>query len=425
MSEAAPQRSERGVVAFLAFVGILMAFGIDAALPAFDELRADFDLDERGLSPAITGTVYLVGMAAGQLFCGVLADRFGRRPVLLVGIAVYAVGGLVAALAPNLAVLLVARFVWGLGASAPTVLRMAIARDLFEGDRMARVVSTVSAVFLLGPIIVPFVGEGLLLLGSWRVVFAATLVLATVAFVWTVRFGETLAEEHRRPVRFGPTVEALGAVAREPASRWGILGLMFFSAAFFIWLGSAQPVLDEVYGRDAQFTVFFGLSGVGMAIALLLNKRLIDRFGTRVMVRRASSGFVVVTLVGTVLAVQADGLPSVWAWFAWACVANACNMVIGPMVSAIAMEPMADKAGAASSVLGIAQMGGGALLAAVVDARIDGSVTPMLVGALVYGTIGLVLVTLAARTRPPESGVPDDVERQVRRLRYVQTHRPG
>ena len=139
-------RSERAVIAYLAFIGILMAFGIDAALPAFEELRADFDLDDRGLSPAITGTVYLVGMAAGQLVCGVLADRFGRRPVLLVGIAIYAVGGLASALAPNLAVLLVARFVWGLGASAPTVLRMAIARDLFEGDRMARVVSTVAAV---------------------------------------------------------------------------------------------------------------------------------------------------------------------------------------------------------------------------------------------------------------------------------------
>lgn len=197
-------RSERSVVGFLAFIGILMAFGIDAALPAFDELKLAFELDERGLSPAITGTVYFVGMALGQLVCGVLADRFGRRPVLLGGIAIYSIGAFVAALAPNLEILLVARLVWGLGASAPTVLRSAIARDLFSGDQMARVISTFSAVFLLGPIFVPFIGEGILLIGSWRLVYSAALVLAVITGLWAARFGETLDPAHRRTLELAP-----------------------------------------------------------------------------------------------------------------------------------------------------------------------------------------------------------------------------
>ena len=396
-----PRRSERSVIAFLAFIGILMAFGIDAALPAFDGLRADFDLDAQGFSPAITGTVYLVGMAVGQVVCGVLADRFGRRPVLLAGVGVYAVGALVAALSPNLAVLLTARFVWGLGAAAPTVLRMAIARDLFDGDRMARVVSTVSAVFLLGPIITPIVGEGLLLIGSWRIVFTAALVLASVAAVWTVRFGETLADENRRTLEFRPFVEAFGAVVRTPATRWAILGLMFFSGSFFVWLGSAQPIVDEVYGRDSQFIVFFGLSGAGMAVALLTNNRLIDRFGTRRMVVRAATTFVVISVIGLAVALAGNGVPSVWLWFGWAVLANASNTVIGPMSSAIAMEPMGDKAGTASAVLGLAQVGGGAVLAAIVDAQIDRTVTPMIFGALVFGVIGLGCVLLAVRESGP------------------------
>ena len=128
-------------MAFLAFVSVLMAFGIDAALPAFDELSRDFGLDARGLSPAITGTPYFVGMAIGQLIFGVLADRFGRRPIMMVGLSVYALGALGAATANGLGMLLVGRFVWGIGAAAPAVLRMAIARDLYAGERMARVVS--------------------------------------------------------------------------------------------------------------------------------------------------------------------------------------------------------------------------------------------------------------------------------------------
>ena len=112
------------------------------------------------------------------------------------------------AVAPGLELLLVARFVWGLGASAPSVLRFAIARDLYDGDRMARVVATFTAVFLIGPIFVPFVGEAILVVGSWRTVFLVGVVLAAVAFVWTLRFGETMAVEHRRPIRFRPFAEA-------------------------------------------------------------------------------------------------------------------------------------------------------------------------------------------------------------------------
>lgn len=391
-------RSDARVITFLAFIGVLMAYGIDAALPAFDELRADFDLDDRGISPAIVGTPYFVGAAVGQLVFGVVADRFGRRPTLLTGFGIYGLAAVGAAVAGELWLLLVARFVWGVGAAAPSVLRFAIARDLFDGDRLARVISTFSAVFLLGPIFVPFVGEAIVAFGSWRTVFAIALPLSLVAIGWTVVFGETLAPEHRRPLRFTPIVDGFRAVVRTPVTRWVMVSQVFITGAFFIWLGSAQPVIDVVYDRDEQFTIFFGLSGAGMALALLANNRLIDRFGTRRMVRLASAGFVIVTVAGLVVAVIGDGRPPFALWFGWAVLANACAMVIGPMSASLALEPMADKAGTASALLGVAQFGVGALLAAVVDAQIGDSVTPMLVGALVYGSIslGAMLLALAA-----------------------------
>jgi DHA1 family bicyclomycin/chloramphenicol resistance-like MFS transporter len=391
------RRTDRSVIAFLAFIGILMAFGIDAALPAFDELRSDFDLDARGVSPAITGTLYFAGMAFGQLLCGVLADRFGRRNVLAGGLVLYGLGAVASAAAPSLELLLVARFVWGLGASAPSVLRFAIARDLYEGDRMARVVATFTAVFLIGPIFVPFVGEAILLVGSWRTVFLVGVALAVAAFVWTLRFGETMAVEHRRPIRFRPFVEAFSSVLRTPVTFWALVGSTLFTASFFVWLGSSQPILDEVYDRDSQFTVFFGLSGVGMAVALLLNNRLIDRFGTRSMLRSAALVHVVTTAAALIVVFAADGVPSVWLWFGWAVVTNAMTMVIGPMASALAMEPMADKAGMASAILGLSQLGIGSLLAAVIDARIGSTVTPMLVGGLVFGVTGFVALRRATR----------------------------
>ena len=376
-------------MAFLAFVSVLMAFGIDAALPAFDELSRDFGLDARGLSPAITGTPYFVGMAIGQLIFGVLADRFGRRPIMMVGLSVYALGALGAATANGLGMLLVGRFIWGLGAAAPAVLRMAIARDLYAGERMARVVSLVTAVFLIGPIVVPFIGEWILLSGSWRAVFAVAIALAAVALAWAFAFGETLAPEHRQPLRVAPITRAFAAVVTTRVTLWAIIAQAFFGAAFFIWLGSAQPVIDRIYGRSSQFTLLFGLSGVGMAAALLVNNRLISRFGVRPMAVRAAWVFVLAGLAGLTVAIAWGGVPPLWAWFAWALVANAMSMIMTPMCAAIALGPMADQAGMASAVLGLGQLGVGALLAAVVDARIGATVTPMLVGATAFGAAGL------------------------------------
>ncbi|MEL6893477.1 MAG: MFS transporter, partial [Actinomycetota bacterium] len=391
-------RSDAAVIGFLAFIGVLMAYGIDAALPAYDELGADFDLDDRGVSPAIVGTPYFVGAAIGQLGFGVAADRFGRRSTLLVGFAVYGLAAVGSAVADELWLLLGARFMWGIGAAAPSVLRFAIARDLYEGDRLARVISTFSAVFLLGPIFVPFAGEAIVAVGSWRTVFVVAVPPAAIAMVWTSAFGETLAPKHRRPLQVAPIVEGFRAVVRTRVTRWVVVSQVFIAGSFFIWLGSAQPIIDVVYDRDDQFTIFFGLSGAGMALALLFNNRLIDRFGTRRMVRLASTGFVTVTAIGLIVTLATDGTPSFALWFGWAILANACSMVIGPMSASLALEPMEDKAGTASALLGVAQFGLGALLAAVVDAQVGSTVTPMLVGSLVYGLISLaaLLVALAA-----------------------------
>jgi DHA1 family bicyclomycin/chloramphenicol resistance-like MFS transporter len=183
-----------------------------------------------------------------------------------------------------------------------------------------------------------------------------------------------------------------------------MIAQVFLAGAFFTWLGSAQPAIDVVYGRDDRFTIYFGLSGVGMALALLVNNRLIDRFGTRRMVRVASTAFVAVTAVGLAAAVVADGRPAFAVWFGWAVVANSCSMVIAPMTASLALEPMADRAGTASALLGVAQFGLGALLAAVVDSRIGSTVTPMLVGALVYGSLSWGAVRLGLATAPRSSG---------------------
>ncbi len=383
------------MISYLAYLGVLLAVGVDISLPAFDDLDAAFGMSDRGVSVGVVGTVYLLGMAIGQLVYGVASDRFGRRPTVLFGIGLYSLGVLIALVAPTLEVLLAGRLLWGLGAAAPFVLRQAIARDLYDGDRMARIITIVTAVFLLGPIFVPIIGAGILLVAPWQGVFAASLVAAAAAFVWALRFGETLDPDRRRPLQLRPLVVALRLVVTTRVTIGHIGAQTFASAAFFIWLGSAQPIIDDIYDRGSQFALWFAASGVVMASALLANGRMIDRYGSRRVAVGVSVAFVGVGLVGAAVTAAAGGVPSFWTFFMWAAITNALGAVITPLCTTLALEPMGALAGTASAVLGAVSLGGGAALAAVIDSRIDATVTPMVIGSLVFGVIGLVLLLWA------------------------------
>lgn len=392
------RRDERVVTAYLAFLGILLAFGIDVALPAFDEIREAFDLDASGSAISLIGTFYFLGMAAGQLVYGPLSDRYGRIPALQVGLGLYALGALGAALAPSFEMLLATRLLWGLGAAGPAALRVAIARDLYSGDQMARVITIVMAVFLIGPIFVPMIGEGLIQTGSWQTVFIVAVGLAIVAVGSTIWFGETLAPEDRRPFAVRPILDASKVVLTTRVSIGNILAQTFGSAAFFIFLGSSQPVMDQIYGRADQFAFIFGAIGVVTVGFLLVNHRLIRYHGAAKMVMATMQVLLVANLVGLLAIVAWGGVPPFWVWLFWVTVASSLLTTATPMFSALALEPMGEIAGTASSILGFITLAGGALLAALVDSLISTSVTPMAVGYLGYGALALVALAWAQRS---------------------------
>ena len=393
------RRSDRHVVLYLAFLSALMAVSIDTALPAFDEIRDHFDLVAADNRVSLIITSFFIGAALGHLFYGPFSDRFGRGPVLRAGMIVYVLGAAGATFATSMTALLVFRFVWGLGAAGSGVLRVAIARDLYEGNRMARVMSVVMAVFLIAPVIAPTIGEGLVRVGGWRLTMAAPGLMAIGAIVWSYRFGETLPVDRRRPLAFGPTFKAFGAVCRSPMTLGNTLALCFTFGAFYSFLGSSQPILDEIYGRGDQFAAFFAVAATAMGIVLFTGSRMMDHHGAT----RLGIGSLVATVVLStgqlVVCLATDGRPSVWVWFV-SIVAMICSTsLVGPTLTALAMEPMGHMAGTASAVVGMMSIAAGAGLSAVIDSQIDSTVTPMAVGFVVYCTIALGFALWAYRHR--------------------------
>ena len=386
------QRSTSHVIAYLALTGSLLALGIDIIIPAFDEMRPDLGLDPASNDITLVITAYFLGMAIGQPLWGPIADRFGRAPAMTAGLGLYSLVALASAMSPTLGVMLVARFVWGLGAAAPALLRSAIARDLYTGDQMARVMSIVMAVFMVGPVAAPLLGAALLAVAPWPSVFLVCAVAAVLVLGWTRRFGETLSEQNRRPLKFGPTIAAFRTVVSTRATVVPALALVFNQATFFIFLGSGQPIMDVIFEREELFVWVFSVSGLFLATGFVVSDRLMARFGAARVLEASAMAFVAVALVNLMVVFAADGRPDWWVWAVGVGVMNLVAVPFGPAVFSIALEPMGAQAGTASGVIGLMTMAGGSLLAAVFDARIVDTVSPMAVAYLGYGLISAALV---------------------------------
>ena len=396
MPTSRSSRSEREVIAFLAFMSILLAFGIDASLPAFDALRVEFGLEPDSTRISLIVTLYFVGMAVGQLFYGPLADRYGRIPALLVGIGLYGLGAIGSMLAPSLEWLLASRLVWGLGAAAAGALRTTVARDLYSGDQMARVISIMMGFFMTGPIIAPVVGAVLLSLGSWRWIFLMALILAAILVVWALRFGETLAPENRRPLELARIGSGFYSVFANQLTLRYTLAMTFAYGAFFSFLGSSQPVIAQIYDRGDTFPLWFGLMSIAFVVAFFSVNPFIVRHGAH----KVAVSAIVATLVSStaLLAVASlsHGVPSFWVWLIAVGVANAFLTLLTPTCFSLALAPMGDRAGTASGVIGFTTSAGGAALAAIIDASIDATVTPMAFGYVLYGLAALGFLMSAA-----------------------------
>ena len=380
---------ERELVGILAAISATTALGIDMALPAFGEIRAGLGLAPDSPRVALTVTLYFLGLASAQMFYGPFADRFGRKPVLYAGLGIYTLGAIGSAFAPTFGVLVVSRFIWGVGAAGPRAVSLAIGRDLFEGDRLARILAVVASVFMVVPALAPLLGQAVLSVGSWRWVLAAPIVVTLALALWLTRLPESLPPERRRPLTLSRTRDAIVAVFSNRATVGSALAVMFDFGSFAAFLGSSQLLFESVYDRGDQFAYYFAAMSLFMGLVIFTGSRQVRRIGAdRVIV--ATLPFTVLLSCSVALwAWQSDGEPTFLLWFVAVAVINSLRTLVNPLLQAQAMQPMGELAGTAAAVIGTITLGGGALLASFVDRAIDGSVTPLALAYAGYGAIGL------------------------------------
>lgn len=381
----------------LAMSMALAALGIDLMLPAFPAMRDDLGLPEG--SPEVTRivTAYFLGLAVGTFVYGPVSDRFGRKPALFTGYAIYVVGALAATLAPSLGLVLGARFLWGLGAAGPRIITLAVIRDTFEGERMARAMSFVMAVFILVPVFAPTVGHLVSEAASWRYLFGGCAVAAAAVALWALRLPETLHPEYRLPFHLGRIAAAAKLVVTTRETIVYTVAQTVLYGAFVSWIASSEVIVGTAFGREDLFPVVFGGLAAVMGASMLANARIVGRVGTQRLAHAVLVAYVVVAAVNAAVAVATDGKPPLLVFVIGMAAMVSAHALLIPNFNTLAMAPMAAVAGTASSVIGALQLAGGSLIGAVIDARFDGTVRPLALSFLAVGVAASLLARLARR----------------------------
>lgn len=390
-------------VAMMAATMALQALAVDAMLPALGMIARDLGVSDPNHRQLVVG-VFLVAAGVGSLLPGPLSDRFGRRPVLLACFAGYALVALGCAMAPGFNTLIVLRVTQAIASAGLSVLPAAVIRDRHEGDAMARMLSTVSMVFMIAPMVAPTLGQSVLLVAGWRAIFALLAVMGTLVGVWVaLRLPETLDPAARQPIRPGTIAGNMVSAAIDRRSVGYVLGGSLTFGALLGYINSSQQLVAEHFGAGPMFPLLFGAMALTMSAASFLNARIVERHGAR----RVSHAAVVLFLVFSLVQVAQTFSPHETIWqFMPVMALNACMLgFIGANFSSIALQPFAETAGSASSVQAFLRMVIAASLGILIGQAYDGSARPLALSFVVCAIGAMALLLYSERGRlfgPPD-----------------------
>ena len=376
-------------------------FAIDMYLPAMPAIEADLATNVAGTQ--MTVTAYFLSFGLAQLVYGPLADRFGRKLPIYIGLTVFLVGTLACAMAPDVRWLIAARFVQGAGGAALMVVPRAVIRDLHSGPEATKLMAMIMLVISVSPMLAPLAGSGVIALGGWRAVFwviAAASVLSLLLL--TYGLSETLAPQNRAPIRAGALFRSSALLARDPV----FMGLTFVGglgiSSFFIFLTSAPFVYTGQFGlTPTGFSVAFAINAIGFFAASQMAGPLGERLGMRVVIFWGTAGFAAVAIALALMTFVTEA--TLVMVVAMLFVSNACLGLVIPSAMVMALDPHPTHAGLASSLGGTLQMLTGAAAVSLAAPFFDGTALPMVIAIAVCGTLAL---TIAAMMLKPWRAAP-------------------
>lgn len=369
----------------------LAAFSIDALLPGLNDIAKTIGISDSKDNQLLITMIFL-GSGFGQLIAGPLSDSLGRKKVAYLGYIVFAIASMLCIFATSLEAMVIGRIMQGIGLSAPRTVSMAMVRDKFSGDYMARIMSFVTVIFILVPVVAPSFGKVLVDIYGWQSIFISQLIFGFIVTIWLwKRQEETLKEEYRKKMKISLFADGVKEFVKHKQSMVFTMVTAFITAAFLVYLSASQQIFQEQYGLVDEFPFIFSGLALGIGVATFLNGTFVLRFG---MLKLASGAIFLFTLLSLLYVVLFLGEPnpsSTIVILFFGTLLFCLGFIFGN-INALAMQPIGHIAGVGAAIIGFVSIIIAVPIGSYIGRFIDTSVLPLFVGFSICGGLAVLLI---------------------------------
>jgi DHA1 family bicyclomycin/chloramphenicol resistance-like MFS transporter len=367
-------------VVLMALIISMVALAIDGILPALPEIASDLGVTKINDSQYMISILF-AGMAIGQMIFGPMSDSIGRKNAINFGFAIFIIGCLVSLLAQTFTVMLIGRFLQGLGAAGPRIVSTALVRDRYEGREMARVMSFVMTIFILVPVVAPALGQAILIFADWRGIFWMFLILSFIALSWfNLRQPETLPLDNRVKFSIEQILLDIKYICAIPAAVGYTIAAGIVFGAFLGYLSSSQQIFQQQYGLGDQFVVYFGVLAASIGVASLVNAKLVMLFGMRRLSLGAIFSITLLSVPFYFLSQYYAGNPPLGQVMTYLLAVFFFVGILFGNLNALAMEPLGAVAGLGAAVVGSLSTLISVVLGVAISSAYDGTILPLVSG---------------------------------------------
>lgn len=385
------KKSQLEFIALMASLMSLVALSIDALLPALGDIGKDVGVQVSNNNQLLVTMIFL-GLGFGQLISGPLSDAFGRKPVIYFGFGLFVIASFICTSAQSLEMMIFGRILQGIGLSAPRTISIAMVRDSFSGDYMARIMSFVVVIFILVPVVAPAIGKLVLDHFGWKMIFFSQLVFGFLVMLWFwKRQPETLKPAHKKKFTFNLFIEGTKEFLKHKSAIVFTLISGFITGSFMVYLSASQKIFEEQYGLKEEFPYIFAGLAIGVGLATFLNGTFVLKYGMFKLVWVFMIWYVLSSLLYVVLFFGKENPSATILLVFFLIQFFSIGFLFGNLRS-LAMQPIGHIAGIGSAINGFVSTIMAVPIATFIGRYVNTTSLPLFVGFFVCGTISLILL---------------------------------
>lgn len=387
------KQSQLEFIALMASLMSLVALSIDALLPALKQIGITVGIQNPADNQLLITMIFL-GLGFGQLIFGPLSDSFGRKPIIYIGFIVFVIASFICVSATSIEVMILGRVLQGIGLSAPRTISIAMVRDSFSGDYMARIMSFIVVIFILVPVVAPAIGKLLLDLYGWKFIFNSQLIYGCIVIFWLwKRQPETLKEEKKTSFTFNLFLKSAKEFFNHKQAIVFTLISGFVTGSFMVYLSASEHVFRNQYNLSEEFPYIFAGLAISVGFATFLNGSFVMKFGMLNLVKTFTLSFTLISLSYIILFYGKDN-PNVYVLLTFCGLQFFSIGFLFGNLRALAMQPIGHIAGMGAAINGFISTIMAVPIATFIGRYVTTTVLPLFIGFLVCGTLSLVLLTV-------------------------------